>query len=459
MKRFFTSLVLLFSVLAAVAQTGTEIRVHVRGLETDNVYLGYYRGDQTLIQDSAAVENGTFVFTSDTLLPAGMYLVVLPPEMVYFDLFLDQDQTFSVQTDIEDLTGSLEVQGSDLNRIFYNDMRFLQEQNQLSASLQASIDSTMEESQVAEIQQNIRASQEAVSSHREEILAKHPDLLYSRFLEAVRGPIIPDTPEGEDEYWAFFWFRAHYFDHLDLSDPAMLRTPIAQAKVMEYLDKYTVQDSDSIIEAVEVIIDNASGNEETYQYYLSTVFNKYLESKLLTSEAVMIHLAQKYYLTGKAPWADPDYIEKLREFIRPKVGTLVGDVGKDFEILDLNDKPVKLYDVEAEWIVLYFWSYDCGTCKTVTPKLVEMMPSFLGDGVQLVSVCTNGDREIWKEKVAEYGIPGIALADPARTSGFDIRYNVDRTPMIYVLDKDHVIQYKQISIEDLGAVLDFELGQ
>lgn len=459
MKRLPVFLLLLITSLSSFAQAGLDINIHVRGFDAETAILGFYRGDQTLMKDSAVVENGTFTFHSDTLYPSGMYLVVLPPEMLYFDVFLDEDQTFSIRTDMEDLTGSLEVEGSELNSIFYNDIRFLQEQQQLITSLQASVDSTTDDKKVAEVQDRIRASQTAITSNREEIITKHPALLYSRFLQAVKGPEIPETPEGEDEYWAFFWFRTHYFDHLDLSDPAMLRTPIAHAKVMDYLDKYTVQDSDSLSEAVDIIIDKASGNEETYQYYLSTVFNKYLESKLLMSEAVMMYVAEHYYLTGKAPWVDPEYLEQLRKHVRGRKGTLVGDVGQNFQILDLNDEPVSLYEIEADWIVLYFWSYDCGTCKKVTPELVEMMPSFIEDGVQLVTVCTNGDREIWKEKVAEYGIPGVALADPARTSGFDQFYNIDRTPMIYVLDKDHIIRYKQISVEDLGAVLDFELEQ
>lgn len=459
MRRLPAFLLLLIAALGSFAQTGLDIKIHVRGLEAETAILGFYRGDKTLMKDSTVVENGTFTFHSDTLYPSGMYLVVLPPEMQYFDVFLDEDQTFSIQTDMEDLTGSLEVEGSELNSIFYNDIRFLQEQQQLIMSLQASVDSTTDDIEVVEVQDRIQASQNAITSNRESIISDHPDLLYSNFLQAIKGPEIPETPAGEDEYWAFFWFRTHYFDHLDLSDPAMLRTPIAHAKVMDYLDKYTVQDSDSLREAVDFIIEKASGNEETYQYYLSTVFNKYLESKLLLSEAVMMHVAEKYYLTGKAPWIDGDYLDKLRIHVRTRVGTLVGDVGRDFQILDLHDQPVRLYDLEADWIVLYFWSYDCGTCKKVTPELVEMMPSFLEDGVQLVTVCTNGDREIWKEKVAEYGIPGVALADPARTSGFDQFYNIDHTPMIYVLDKDHIIRYKQISVEDLGAVLDFELEQ
>lgn len=439
------------------AQTPVDIRAHIDGLKDGKVYLGGYYGDKTLIQDSAEVLHGSFRFESDSLFPQGMYLLVFPPTMEYVDLFLDEDQQFQLQTDIRDLTDQMEVMGSEVNQIFYEDLRFLQKQQAALSAWQQQLDSVQTEQEALQLQQKSSEAQAAILAHRAEIIEKHPDLLYSTFLRAIRGPQIPDPPQGEDEYWAYYWFRTHYFDEMDLSNPALIRTPVIHSRLTQYLDQYTVQDSDSLIHAVETIISLAGPNEETFQYYLSTLFNKYLDSELLHAEPVMIHLAQRYYLTGQAPWADAEYLEELERYIRPMAGTLVGDKGKNFTIDNLDDQPVTLYDIDADWIVIYFWSYDCGTCKTTTPRLVEMIPSYLEDRVELVSVCTNGDRELWKEKVAEYGLPGIALADPSRTSGFDLAYHVDHTPMVYVLDREFIIRYKQLSIEDLGAVLDFEL--
>ena len=439
------------------AQPGSKITVHVKDLTAEKVYLGFYMGDATLMKDSAEVVRGTATFQSDTLLPQGMYLVVMPPEMTFFDLFLDEDQVFSMETDLNDLVGEMEVKGSKVNSVFYNDIRFLQEQQALISSMEEALNSIEDEDKRSTLQTQIKTAQTAVTDHRRELIAKEPDLLYSRFLKAVKGPDLPETPEGEDEYWQFFYFRAHYFDEVNLSDPAMLRTPIVESKVMDYIEKYTVQDPDSLIKAIDLVLELASKNEETFQHYLSTLFNQYVESKLMGAEPVMIHLAQTYYLTGKAPWASEKYLDELRTYVRDRVGTLVGDKGKDFTILDLKDQPTRLYDIKAPLIVLYFWSYDCATCKKVTPKLAELMPSYLEQGVKLVSVCTNGTREEWKGKVAEYGLPGIALSDPSRQSGFDDAYNIISTPIIYVLDSEFIIRYKQISVEDLGAVLDFEL--
>lgn len=170
MKRLPVFLFLLVAAFSSFSQTGLDIKVHVRGFDAKTAILGFYRGDKTLMKDSTVVENGTFSFHSDTLYPSGMYLVVLPPEMSYFDVFLDEDQTFSIRTDMEDLTGSLEVDGSELNSIFYNDIRFLQEQQQLIMSLQASVDSTTDDIEVVEVQNRIQASQNAITSNRESII-------------------------------------------------------------------------------------------------------------------------------------------------------------------------------------------------------------------------------------------------------------------------------------------------
>ncbi len=458
MKQLLSTVFLAGGILSGLAQSGADIQVHVAGFEADKAYLGFYFGERTLMLDSADVMNSTFSFEADSLYPPGMYLVVLPPEMEYVDLFLDEDQEFQLKTDMDNLVEHMDVTGSQANEVFYNDLRFLQQVQQQIGETEGRLNAATEDSSRLALQQRIKNLQGEIAAHRLEVIDQYPDLLYSRFLKAVKGPDLPEPPEGADEYWQYFWYKDHYFDALDLSDPAMLRTPVAQRKVIGYLDM-VVQDPDSVIKAVDHIVTLASGHPETSKHYLSTLFNRYVESERMMAESVMMHIAETYYLTGQAPWVDPDYLEELRTYVRDRKGTLVGDKGKDFRMLDLNDELVSLYDMEADWIVLYFWSYDCGTCKTVTPKLVEMIPSYLEQGVELVSICTNGDRGIWKEKVAEYGLPGIALADPARTTGFDRDYNIISTPLIFVLDKDFVIRYKQISVENLGAVLDYELGQ
>ncbi len=459
MKQLLVSFPFILALSLMRGQIGMDIQVEIRDFSLDKAYLGFYYGGQTLLHDSSVVRNGRFSFHSDTPLPQGMYLLALPPEMEYVDFFLDEDQVFSLRTEAADPVGKMEVEGSRVNEVFFQDLQRLRRQEQMADSLKQAADMASNQDELKEIQQQLKAMQSATIVRRQAILDEEPTLLYARFLRAIQGPEIPQAPVGAGEDFAFYFFRKHYFDVLDLSDPAMLRTPIAREKVMDYLQKYTMQAPDSLTAAIDEVLLAASGNQETYRYYLATIFNHYLESKRMGAEPVAVYIAERYYLQGGATWADEAYIDQLRDYVRTRRGTLVGETAPDFVIADLTDRPVRFHDTDADWIVLYFWSYDCATCQRVTPTLREVLSGLVDQGVSLVTVCTNGDRDIWKGKVAEYGLPGIHLADPARESGFDKAYHLRSTPTIYLLDRDFVIRYKEVAIEDLGAILDYELGR
>ncbi|MEM6768539.1 MAG: hypothetical protein AAF655_26605, partial [Bacteroidota bacterium] len=61
--------------------------------------------------------------------------------------------------------------------------------------------------------------------------------------------------------------------------------------------------------------------------------------------------------------------------------------------------------------------------------------------------------DIWKEKLEEYKVVGIATQDHYRRSGFDQMYDIRSTPRIFLLDEEKNIVAKQISVEQLEELL------
>lgn len=96
MKRLLLFYILFSLTGLAFAQSGFQIGCHIRGLSAEWVYLGFYQGDQTLLKDSAKVENGSFVFKGKETLAGGLYMIVLPPSNNHFDLMIDADQVAKV---------------------------------------------------------------------------------------------------------------------------------------------------------------------------------------------------------------------------------------------------------------------------------------------------------------------------------------------------------------------------
>ena len=134
--------------------------------------------------------------------------------------------------------------------------------------------------------------------------------------------------------------------------------------------------------------------------------------------------------------------------------TLIGRKAPNFRVQDSKEEFIALHDVDAKYTVLYFWDYDCGHCKKITPQLMELYADKLDhDKVALFSVSINGSVDIWKEKIDEYKVVGIATQDHYRKSGFDQMYDIRSTPRIFLLDEKKNIVAKQISVEQLEDLL------
>jgi len=115
---------------------------------------------------------------------------------------------------------------------------------------------------------------------------------------------------------------------------------------------------------------------------------------------------------------------------------------------------VSLYDISKEFIVLYFWEPDCGHCKEATPKLKSFYEKARNEGVEIFAVCTTADRGKWIKYIEDNKLTWINGWDPKRTSRYDYFYNVQSTPMIYILDRNKNIIAKKLPVENLASFID-----
>ena len=141
MRRLFFTLMLLGSISTLFAQDkGHNIEFNIEGCKTGNVVLAYYYGNKQYIKDSTKVDNsGKFVFKNDEALDQGIYIVVLPPDNKYFEVIIDGDQQFSMNTKYDTPVKSMTVTGNEENARFYTYLQFLNGQKKKSEPLSAQI--------------------------------------------------------------------------------------------------------------------------------------------------------------------------------------------------------------------------------------------------------------------------------------------------------------------------------
>ncbi|MDX2248268.1 MAG: DUF5106 domain-containing protein [Bacteroidia bacterium] len=445
---------------AAEPDPGYEINIKVNNFTAEKAYLAHHYGSSNQLKDSAVASNGSFTFAGEEHLPEGLYMVILPPKNTFFEIILDKDQYFDLQTDTASYVENMKVSGSVENEVMYGDIDFLAEQRKKVENLRSQLMAAEgNETRKKELELQIRQVDTLVMNHRQKLFTENPDLFFTKFLLSMENPQVPPAPAGADENYAFYYYRKHFFDKVDLSDGRLLRSPSLWNRVHQYMDKLTVKHPDSIIQSIDYILNMARQNDDNFEYLVAKLLNTWgVESKLMGMDAVYVHMVERYYLSGDAWWADSALLNKMIERATALSPNLIGRPAPNFAAFDLNGNALPLYDVEAEFTILYFWDYDCGHCKKITPELSKIYPKYLNKGVKVFAVSINGDVEVWKKKLVEYGLgQAINVQDHRRQSGFDRMYDVLSTPRIFILDKNKVIRYKQIAVEQVEEILEEEL--
>jgi len=462
--RFTTILLgLLFaSVFSSQAQSGYEISVQLDGFAQDELYLAYYYGNKQFIRDTVRRgEKGAFVFQNDEPLPGGVYLVVMPPDNQYFQILIDEgDQHFGLRARTDDITGSIRFEGSFNNEILYEYLRFLGEKRPEADDLRARLETETDEAGKQKLEAQLEALNEKVQAYQENLVSEHAGSLVAAVIKANMPVFVPEfeDSDGEDaqiKKWRYS--QKHYFDHIDLADPRLLRTPFLFDRVDTYVHKMVVQHPDTIARAIERVLEQMKPAEETLQFYLVHYLNEAAGSKIVGMDAVYVHLVNTYYKSGIAHWTDEEQLEKILDNARSLEPLLIGKVAPDIEMQKRYGSKIRLHEVESPYTVLYFWRYDCGVCKKSTPHMKTFYEEYKDKGVTLFAVCaklTDEVPECW-EYVDEKGIQDwLHTVDPYNRSRFMGKYYLKSTPQVYILDEEKKILSKRIGAEQLGEVIE-----
>src|SRR5689334_955790 len=98
--RYIATTLLLFAMAGALAQDGYEIKVTLKPIKNQYIYLGHYYGKQLPIIDSVKLnDKSEGVFRGPKKLGGGIYLVGYPDKAHNFEILIDKNQRFSIQAD------------------------------------------------------------------------------------------------------------------------------------------------------------------------------------------------------------------------------------------------------------------------------------------------------------------------------------------------------------------------
>lgn len=471
MKRILFFILITFFGLSLFAQE-YEIKVKIHGVSDTLVYLGHHFGEKKFVIDTTTIDaNGNAVFKGDKELEKGIYLVVMPSRgMTYFEILVTDKKKFTVETDTTNFVENMKFKGCKENIVFNEYQRKMADIQEERMALNKEYEAAGEDADAKKaISDKMTKLNEDRIEYMDNLVKKDPDSFFAKILLSMKDVVIPDPPKDEngvitDSTFQYRYYKEHYFDYIDFSENGLLRTPIFEGKVNYYFDKMIVPLPDSLIRESSKLIRVAyeAGDSLMYQFTASHLLHYFEASKIMGYDAVFVAIAEEWYLSGKAPWADSTFMSKLEERVEKITPTRLGSIAYNLERMQsVDDKYYTLHQVEADYTVLVFFEPNCGHCKKEVPKLMQHYRDSLKEmNVKIFAFYTQYDKEEWKvflddKDLHEDGWMNI-WDGPYPHSGFRDFYDIYSTPVVYVLDKNKKIIGKRINVENIKDLIEFE---
>ena len=462
MKNFLYSLIstlfVVFGFLAHAQNSRYEILATVEGIQDSTAILGFHLGEKRYSLDTSVVsEKGEMVFSGNRDLETGLYF--LYSKSFYFEFVVEGDE-FSFSTSREFPYDNLNITNSKPNELFKDFQLIMVNHQKAIRELTESLDSTSTKEDSIAMFDNMKVLNKRNQDQRDSIRdLAGSGYIYQLLTMMNLNPELRfsgDSLTAEEKKAQYNEYRRSYFDELDFSSQGLLRTPIFHSKLMEYFDRVTFQHPDSIIVSLDEILKKSEGNEELNRYILREMLVKYQNPKIMGMDKIFVHVADQYYLNGKTPWADEKLIKDLKEEMVFYRENQIGLQAPQIYMVDTLDKPQNLYAIEANYLVLFFYSPNCGHCKKKTPVLKEAYDRLAGKA-EVAAVCTDTDVSKWKKFIRDYDLNWLNYADPKYKSNFRVQYNVRSTPQLYILDKNKKIIAKRLDVEQVEQFINDQI--
>ena len=221
--------------------------------------------------------------------------------------------------------------------------------------------------------------------------------------------------------------NAHFWDGIEAFDGPTDENPVLAAQLDFYFDKMVAPLPDSITPEIDRLIERASFNTDLRDFILWHLLEKYRHPEYMSQDQVFVWLYDHYFSKLEIKDLNAANLALIRDKAETFRRLAIFNLAPNFAINDSVD----LHSVESEYTVLFFYDHDCDVCQK------EMQ--------DLDSICTmHPEIKVLAIDMNTDDISVDALYD---------LYDIETTPLLYVLDGEKRIIAKKIHAKQIPLVL------
>jgi hypothetical protein len=330
MKKIFAVAAGLFLTAQAVYGQSYDIRINFKGLKDTMVYLVKYTFDQQYIADTCKnIKNGQIRFKGNKQLDKGVYTLVSEGKSVYYDLFINESQKFTITTDASDIVNSLKSADSKENQEFFTYIKYITAKNKDFGKFRDATKGMSGQDSAAYMNTKLKALNEDVKKYEADFMIKMKGtFVYDVLnLKTEKEPLsVPKASNGRpDSVYSYYYYKAHYFDGINFKDERIIRTPFFDDRIKRYFDHVILNHPDTIIKEIDKILGQCTEGNLIYNLLIGYFTYKYEQSKIMGFDKIFVHVADKYIISGKASGVyTAETVTKIKERVDIMRNLLLG---------------------------------------------------------------------------------------------------------------------------------------
>lgn len=221
--------------------------------------------------------------------------------------------------------------------------------------------------------------------------------------------------------------NAHFWDGIEDFDGPTDENPVLAAQIDFYFDKLVAPLPDSIILEINRLVERTSFNTDLRDFILWHLLEKYRHPEYMSQDQVFVWLYDQYFSQLEIMDLNATNLALIREKAERLRRLALFNIAPNIQLSDSVD----LQSVESEYTVLFFYDHDCDLCHQEMQDLDSVCAQHPEITVLAIDMNTNDVR-----------------VDVL----YDL-YDIETTPLIYVLDRDKRIIAKKIQARQIPLII------
>lgn len=223
-----------------------------------------------------------------------------------------------------------------------------------------------------------------------------------------------------------------------------LRNTISELE-SSYRDAYQTNDSVTIEEIRQQIFDTEDQRGNILPDFIKKHPKHFLSQYLLSHSTYRFDYDEFVELASLCK-KESIYSKKIQEYIEH--GKPV-EMFIDFTLQTADDKDINLAETikNNKYTLIDFWASWCGPCRGEFPYLKDAYNRHHENGLEIISVNVDKNREDWLKALEENSLPWINVRDTDKT--IRRKYQAYGTPAIFLYDQNGVLIAKDLRHFDL----------